>query len=266
MSHVVGTDIILLTFLLVSVMAIILAEKYLRSNDRKFWLAITILGISSGLAMSTKLNGIMPVILFVIIQIIFLGIGVMRGIFSKKNLLFRLVSIVVVIILTSSIFTLLNPSAWENPISGIYKIFMWRQLATVEFVQNLNSDFSSSIMYRIPLIIANTLHYPYSIVWYPHSFSRFYIESILLLTGITYMISEIVMKKSVLLSVYLILYISTFIIISIYVLLPWDRYLLPLIPYTVTIQALGVKYSLKLLTELIEKLMKNILPSIARYV
>lgn len=90
--------------------------------DNKKFKYLLIFSVMAGLCFSTKLNGIM--LLFILI-----ALEVKRLIFSKRNkyVVKALKNIAVAFLITVSIFTLLNPFVYSNPIGRILEMFNHRQ-------------------------------------------------------------------------------------------------------------------------------------------
>lgn len=155
LSTMIMEDQTLLVFLNLQFIATLLLIK----NKKYSLLLLTTIGITTGLAFSTKLSAAIPTL------IIYLCLAFI----SIKNKTVKFSHLVISALLAASIFIALHPFLWSNPVGGFFKMITWRttQIAshagspdmlhgiTDKVVYTLSEGFSSWEITNKPLTIVS---------------------------------------------------------------------------------------------------------------
>lgn len=205
-------------------------------KKRKFY-SLLFFSLFSGLCFSTKLNGLSLLILFIILNTIFL-------IFCKKNRLkiifYSLISSCMVLL----VFFIFNPFVHKNFVKNILYMFNWRvYLANyVQMPGNIEihlPNFESRILriFNNYYFSKNRIYFnkPINVQIFHTNFYHF----LFFLLGLIYSIKKSINKNIdfiILLNIFLLLLFLT----GLYLFLDWDRYYINLSFFFIFLQFLGI--------------------------
>lgn len=223
-----GDTLLLLLFNL----ALIVLFKYLYGGQK--YKVLLLFSILTGLCFSTKLNGIMLYFIFVVQ---FLALSSIK-ISKNNNFYATLFRLFLPLLISISIFILLNPYTYQSPLLNIQKMFNHRVEAvayqSVVFPNVRLSNYSSRLLF-----VANTF-------FNNHLFIDVYVTFVYKLFGVIFFamgfVNELVQikKKNTFSKYLLIFFILTFVFTVAYLQISWERYLLFLILFVIYYQSVGI--------------------------
>jgi 4-amino-4-deoxy-L-arabinose transferase-like glycosyltransferase len=243
-SHRSMSSSILLFFIILSFF------YYLNYRQDKTIKTNLILGLVLGLTASTKLNGLTALVSVVTAEVIISIISFLR---RSKNLLSQIhfvsIRIIILTLTTFIIFLLLNPFTWNDPINSIDKMYRSRIIQTIQFQRSHPKQAYYSIADRAKLIYITTIS--------PEAdFSNLikinpFLDMILFVSGLIYAFARS-FKGDQNKLILLLWFVNIFFIMCLYLLVGFDRYLLPIIPFITIIESLGAISIFKLLKSLLK--------------
>jgi len=207
----------------------VLTLYFVKKRSLKYLIIFSIL---AGLCMSTKLNGIMLIFIYFVINF-----------FSSRNIFHIFLSFLFSIL----IFIVLNPFTYSNPIIKIPQMFEKRMEAATVQSKQFPSNYLPTPASRLNRIYSNFFssnYYAceYNNIYFLSFFSKY--PPILLILFLCGIFSEIYLaaksnKKSLIL---LIIFLCILTTMSFYLKLNWDRYYIQLIFFVVFYQYIGLAF------------------------
>lgn len=205
-----------------------------KANKRRIvWLNAIAVGISLGLAVSSKFNGFLGFIYFS-----WLAILIMYKSREISNWLTVLASTAIILFIIQSIFTILHPFVWKDPVGGTIFMIKHRILETGILQQVYPHQALTSVSERLYALLYQTIFSKGLYTFLPGT----YVSLVLFIFGLLSLILSFFgggVNDKDLSSLALFCFFSTWIVMGIYMGMNWDRYYLPfLLPITL-IQARG---------------------------
>jgi 4-amino-4-deoxy-L-arabinose transferase-like glycosyltransferase len=191
------------------------------------------IGVSFGLAMASKLNGFVSLIFFFILSVIlFYKIPKIR-----LNLFLSFITVSAVML---SVFVILNPFVWKNPIEGTAFMVQHRWNETLYY--QVQPGFKPILTFgeRLYFLLARTILPGGDYVIRNHGTP---LGLILFLFGGWGLYSDLKSKKNklkIFAKLILIYGLMMWIVMGIYLKLDWDRYYLPFVPFVVIVSSRGI--------------------------
>jgi hypothetical protein len=228
-SVLAQADGLLLLFISISINLSILYIKYPKYN-----LFITFfMGITCALALSTKLNGAIPLITSLLTIII--------SITSSKDLTKHLFHFLILILITISIFILLNPYLYNHPFGGIIHMFQYRfDVGKLHSLISPNQTFSQNIIIKF-FQFSQQL---YALIGLS-KLQSFVIVIYSLLISVTIILTHLLQKKIIVSKPHLLIISNSLLtIITIFIFIPmnWARYYLPALTANIFIILLSCNF------------------------
>jgi len=238
-------DIPLIFFLLLTFFLCFFFIKFFNKKDYKKTLIVSVLiGLSAGLAVSTKLNGAMAFIYFFAILLALFVSGGYRKVVKRK---LAATSLTIVSFVCFLVFFFLNPFLWQNTFKNLLVFPAWR-IGVVRVQQRKQpEDILVTLSDKTTAVFENTVLSPKS--WlFLRSKDRtrnFPLDLFLFVGGLVvlgaYFYKEVFVKKRPGKNFLVLLWVATlFSCVTAYISLNWDRYFLPLIPPIIFVQTIAV--------------------------
>lgn len=182
-----------------------------------------IIAVACGLVASTKINGFMfPVIV------------------SFIYLIYYPVHILIIYLLSFLVFFVLNPFLWFTPIKNFIFMFQWRQSETQSLMLMFPHQAYPEFSQRLIMVIRNLFFNQGCCSTFKYLNLPQILNPLFFILGISYLLKQRKFGPKIL----LILFTGIFISMVFYLKLDFDRYFLPIIPFVVMIQSLGIIFLL----------------------
>lgn len=234
-----------------------------RPNARQIFRINLALGLVGGLAAAAKFNGFLSLILSGAVVVLATCLSLKKRSISTRRqiLILGFLSLLLQVGIAFSVFILLHPGTWDDPIGGIRKFSQWRWWITNYFRNYFSEDNIASWTEGVRYILLRTAGYMPGVGsigfrweeryhslnpgWYliPNLFLFVFGIWELLRKTVTERISKLYLPT-------LIWVLGMVIIVSIYLKLDWTRYYWPLFAAFVIADSFGLQFWLEHLKKL----------------
>jgi hypothetical protein len=242
-------DMMLLFFMLMCFLPLFLYEKVSseKESKRQFFLQIgllVILGVFAGLAFAIKLNGFAGLFL----SCLWVGFAYFKLVFTassskrSKKALHAVVALATLVLVSIGVFVSLNTFVWENPVSKTKAMFLWRRKVSFEMQKGFPDSSYNSFLQRIKAIIEETV-LPVDGDQRVFSWLPSYTDTILVVLGLFLMGFKAFLgkkKNRAYLQIFLVWFLGTLVFMGSYLVVGFDRYFLPILPYLSVIETFGI--------------------------
>lgn len=195
------------------------------------------IGIFIGLLVSTKLNGIMMLSFYMLIWALSYTHQYAKAKEYPPSRGYPFVHLLIIIMCTVSVFYILNPYVWDNPIDKVLRMYSWRWSETIGLTKVFPQVAVMSLMKR-PYALLNALFLPSGCCQGVRVIP--YFDLILFSIGILWCVYWGIIKQHRMIALLLVWIIFLFTTMIVYLPLIFDRYLLPIIPYVIVIESVGI--------------------------
>lgn len=215
-----------------------------KNNMRTTVGTVIFVGICSGLSMSSKMIGI-------------LGCFLIYGLVSQCETRIRRYTILfisIALIVACSIFFLLHPFIWNDPIRGMIFIIHHRMTETILSMNYYSQFVLPTVWDRMYVLLTQIVHSGMSTL-FPYYFGMV-LDSGFFIAGIIVLVRAALGKNTIQriwARFFLFWCISTFIVMIGYMGLRWTRYYMPFILCIVAVQAVGVSVLLRIAGDIVRK-------------
>jgi len=229
-------------------------KTFWQNKKNKMLILSAFCGICAGLTTSTKLNGLLTFVFFLLVCFLTFIIAVFSKKKNKQLLKYLLLSTFVFISLSIIIFFLIHPTLWTKPISGIKRFFDWRIHITKFYQESSPHNSINNIFQAIYLVFLRSAGYLQGIgsigFFFENEFGKqnplpfLIINSTLFFLGLIYFVKNIIKNKGFLKSIQFLSFIWSFFMIfavAFYLKLDWGRYYWPTFLPFLIVDFFGIK-------------------------